>query len=49
MSKTASGGETLEYKLYNGNAGSITLAKGQYVFPNIEKAKILPMRDFCFF
>jgi hypothetical protein len=37
MTKTASGGETLQYKLNNGETSSIVLEQGQYVFPNIDE------------
>ncbi len=37
MTKTANGGETINYKLYNNTSSTITLAKGEYIFPNIER------------
>lgn len=37
MTKTASAGDTLEYKMYNGQTDTITLEEGEYIFPNLER------------
>ena len=37
MTKTASEGAKLTYKLHNGTTDTITLKEGEYIFPNLEK------------
>lgn len=37
MTKTASAGDKLTYKMYNGKTDTITLEAGEYIFPNLEK------------